>query len=155
MSGAFGVTVGPAGDEGTLVVHCMLEVGIEQLAFNVTSVLGHTSVWLAVNIELGRGFTIKLQVTAGPGQVTELTVTEGITERIPMLLIVVEAFKPVNEAMLPIPAAPRPIVVLLLVQLNVVPATGLVKLMALNISFAQTGAGHVNTAVGVGTTVMT
>ena len=53
----------------------------------------------------------------------------GVTVIVPVI-VVVPVFVAVNTGIFPEPLAPRPMVVLLFVQLNVVPATAPVKLTA-------------------------
>ena len=54
---------------------------------------------------------------------------DGVTVIVPLIGAAV-ALVPVKDAILPLPEAPRPIAVLLFVQLKVVPATGLLKFAA-------------------------
>jgi hypothetical protein len=81
---ALGKTVGAPGFQ--LVV----AEGIEQLAFKVTSVFGHTSTLLAVSAEVGVGFTvIKLVVALHPAAVkVKLTVPADTPVTRPLLVIV-------------------------------------------------------------------
>ena len=64
---------------------------------------------------------------------------------------VVVAFSPLNDVISPVPDAAKPIVVLLLVQLKMVLATLLVKLMAFTVELAQTitSLGFVSDGVGL------
>ncbi len=83
------------------------------------------SVWLPTGFTVGLGFTVMVNVTGVPVQppATGVTVMVDVTGEVPALVAV-------NEPMLPVPLAARPMEVLLLVQLYVVPATAPVKLTA-------------------------
>ena len=63
--------------------------------------------------------------------VTGVTVIVAVTGVVPV-------FTALNEGIFPVPDAPSPIAVLLFVQLNVVPATGPLKLMAVDGAPLQT-----------------
>jgi hypothetical protein len=67
---------------------------------------------------------------------------------------VVPALVAVNDGTLPIPFAPRPIAVLLLVHENVVPGVVLVKFEAGTIAPLQTTILAGTTTIGAGLTVM-
>ena len=69
-------------------------------------------VWLVTGSTVGIGVTVIVKVTGVPGQ----PFATGVTVMVP-LIGVVPALVPVNEAILPVPEAPRPMAVLLLVQL--------------------------------------
>ena len=74
---------------------------------------------------MGVGSTVMVNVTGVPLHpfATGVTVIVAVTGVVPVLVAV-------NAAIFPVPLAPRPIDVLLFVQLNVVPVTGPVKLIA-------------------------
>ena len=80
----------------------------------VTVAPAHT-VWLATGFTDGIGFTVIVNVIGVPGQVTPL-VKFGVTVMV-ATCGVVPALIVMNEAILPAPAAARPIDGLLLVQL--------------------------------------
>ena len=73
----------------------------------------------------GFAFTVMVNCCDGPGQLfaVGVTVTVAVTFDAP-------AFRPVKDAILPEPLAPRPIEVVLLVQPKVVPVTVPVKFTA-------------------------
>ena len=80
----------------------------------VTVAPAHTT-WLATGFTVGIGFTVIVNVIGVPGQVIVLvkfgvTVMVATCGVVPVLIVV-------NEAILPAPAAARPMLVLLLVQL--------------------------------------
>jgi hypothetical protein len=74
-------------------------------------VLLHT-VWLAVGFTVGVGFTVIVNVCTVPVQPAAAGVMVTIPE-----IGTIPVFAAVNEAIFPVPDAPRPIAVLLLVQL--------------------------------------
>lgn len=84
----------------------------------------HT-VWLAGWLTVGVGFTVIVNVTGAPAQPAADGVTVIVAVcTVPVVLVAVKL------AILPVPAAASPIVALLLVQLNTVPATAPVKVTA-------------------------
>lgn len=83
------------------------------------------SVWLATVLTTAVGFTVIVNVMAVPGQpaATGVTVMVAVTGA----LVV---FVAVKLAIFPVPEAASPMLGVLFVQLNTVPATGLVKVTA-------------------------
>jgi hypothetical protein len=81
--------------------------------------------WLAGCTTLGVGFTVSVKNRAMPGQpfAVGVTVIKPVAGRIPVLT-------PVNEAIFPMPLAARPMEVLSLVQLKMVPPTAPEKFIA-------------------------
>ena len=81
--------------------------------------------WLAGSTTVGVGFTVMVKVSVGPVH----PLAEGVT-----LMVATTGVDPVftaaNETMLPLPLAARPMEGWLLVQLNVVPATAPLKIIA-------------------------
>lgn len=75
-------------------------------------------VWLAGALIVGAGLTVMVNVCAGPGQAP----IPGVTVMVAVSVAPVEALL---KLILPLPEAPRPMAVLLLVQLNVAPAVPL------------------------------
>ena len=71
----------------------------------------HTG-WSAGLSTVGVGLTVMVNDTAVPGQ----PLAVGVTSTVPVIAAFVE-FVAVNEAIFPVPLAPRPIAVLLFVQL--------------------------------------
>ena len=71
----------------------------------------------------GNGLTVIINVSGVPGTllIYGVTVIVAIAGMVPVLVAV-------NDGRFPVPLAPNPIDVLLLVQLKVVPATGLVNI---------------------------
>ena len=122
---------------------------------NVTAVVGAPlqTDWLLTGSTFGVGFTVMVKLISGPVQLTPLLVNTGVTVMVattgavPLLIAV-------NDAMLPLPDAARPIVGTLFVQLKVVPVTGLVKFTAVVGELLQTTWLATGLAVGVGFTVM-
>lgn len=70
------------------------------------------SVRLATALTAGKGLTVMLNVCAVPEQLLAVGITETVA-----VMGEAELFEAVNEAMLPLPLAPSPIEVVLLVQL--------------------------------------
>ena len=87
------------------------------------------TVWLAIGVTDGVGFTVIVNVTDAPVQVVPPLVYVGVTVIVAVTGAVV-ALVAVKLAILPVPDAARPIVVLLLVQLYIVPDTGPAKVTA-------------------------
>src|SRR6186713_2873054 len=85
--------------------------------------------WSASGVITGIGFTVMVNVCGVPGQPANV----GVTVIVAVTGAVV-ALSAVNDAIFPVPFAPNPIVVLLLVQLNVVPAVP-VKFTAVVVAF--------------------
>lgn len=84
----------------------------------------HTA-WLATALTVGTGFTVIVKVMAGPVQPLAVGVTVMVaTTGTPVTFVAVKL------AILPVPAAARPILGALLVQLYTAPATLPVKLIA-------------------------
>jgi hypothetical protein len=96
-----------------------------------TAVVGdplHT-VWLLTAFTVGVGLTVIVNVVEAPVQVTPLLVYVRVT-----VIVATTATKPefvaVNDGISPVPLAPKPILVLLFVQLYTVPATAPLKFTA-------------------------
>jgi hypothetical protein len=87
------------------------------------------SVWLATAPTVGVGFTVMVNVIGVPVQVVPPLVYVGVTVIVATTGAVV-AFVAVKLGILPVPDAARPILVLLLVHVNTVPAALPVKLTA-------------------------
>lgn len=84
--------------------------------------------WLATWFTTGIGFTVMVNITGVPEQVTPPLVKVGVTVMVavigaPVLLVA-------TKLILPVPVAPSPMSILLLAQLYTVPATGPVKFTA-------------------------
>ena len=75
-------------------------------------------------VTVGAGVTVIVKFCAVPGHEPK----DGVTV-IVETLFVVPVFEPIKEAILPVPLAPKPVVVLLFVQVNVSPLVP-VKLIA-------------------------
>src|SRR6188508_3609430 len=107
------------------------------------------NVWSASAVMVGIGLTVMVNVCGVPGH----PFTVGVTVMVAVTGAAV-ALVALKAGMFPAPAAARPIDGVLLVQLNVVPATVLTKFTAVVIVFAHKvwSAGSVNT--GIGLTVM-
>jgi hypothetical protein len=84
-----------------------------------------------------------------PGQPFAVGVTVIVAETDPAVLL-----EAVYEAMFPVPLAAIPIAVFVFVQAKVVPATGLVKLLAAIVAPSHTTILAGTTTVGVGFTVI-
>lgn len=120
----------------------------------VTAVVGvplHT-VWLAIVFTPGVGLTVIVNVIGVPVQVVPL-VKVGVTVIVATTGALV-ALVAVKAAILPVPLAARPIVVLLLVQLYTVPATGPVKFTAAVVAPLHNTCGATAFTLGIGFTVM-
>ena len=87
----------------------------------VVAVLLHTT-WLATALTIGVGFTVIVKLTLGPGQPLAIGVT--VTSAVTGALVILVAMK---LGISPLPAGARPIDIVLLVQLKIVPNTGPVK----------------------------
>ena len=109
--------------------------------------------WLATAFTVGVGFTVMVNVCAAPVQVRPALVYEGVTVMV-AVTGVVPVLVAVNEAMLPLPLAARPMPVLLFVQLYTVLATAPVKLTAVVAAALHTTWSAGSATVGVGFTVM-
>lgn len=112
----------------------------------------HTT-WLAIAFTDGVGFTVMVKLIVGPVQVTPPAVNVGVTVTVATTGALV-ALMAVKLAILPVPAAARPMDGVLLVQLNTVPATGPVKVTATVADPLQTAWLAAWFTVGVGFTVM-
>ena len=75
-----------------------------------------------VNTILGKGLTVIVKLTGLPVQLIPPLVNVGVTVIVAVTGLIV-GLTVTNDGMLPIPLAPRPIVVLLFVQVYTVPAT--------------------------------
>ena len=100
-------------------------------------------------VSTGAGATVSIKLSGEPMQPAR----EGVTTISPEIVSVV-VFAAMNEGILPVPLAPRPIAVLLFVQLKLVPATVLV-----NVSVPVADPLHTRMlfgmfSLGVGFTVM-
>ena len=111
----------------------------------------HTT-WLAIAFTDGVGFTVIVKVIGVPVQVTPPFVKLAVTVMVAVTgaLVTLVAIK---LAILPVPLAARPMDVVLFVQLNTVPLTGLVKFTAavalpLHLTWLTTGF-----TVGIGFTI--
>ena len=111
------------------------------------------SVWLATAFTVGVGLTVIVNVIGAPVQVTPPFVNVGVTV-IVATCGVVPGFVAVKLAMLPVPLAARPMLVLLFVQLNVVPATAPAKVIAVVVAPLQSVWFATAFTVGVGLTVI-
>jgi len=122
---------------------------------NVTAVVAVPAqiVWLATALTVGLGFTVMVKVVEAPVQVTPAFVKEGVTVMV-ATTGAVPAFRVVNEAMLPVPLAARPIAGVLFVQLNTVPVAAPEKVTAAVVVPAQRTWLATALTVGVGFTVM-
>jgi hypothetical protein len=112
----------------------------------------HT-VWLAIVVTDGVGFTVIVNVIGVPVQVVAPLVNVGVTVIVAVCTTAV-ALVAVKLAILPVPDAARPIVVLLLVQLYTVPATLPVKFTAVVALPLHSTCGNTAFTVGTGFTVM-
>ena len=112
----------------------------------------HT-VWLAIVFTAGVGFTVIVNVIAVPVQVVAPLVYVGVTVIVATCGVAV-ALVAVKLAMLPVPDAARPIVVLVLVQLYTVPGTAPVKLTAAVAEPLHSTCGPTAFTVGIGFTVI-
>jgi hypothetical protein len=111
------------------------------------------TIWLLTAFTVGVGLTVIVKVRGVPVQVTPPLVKLGVT-----VMVAVTGVVPVltagKEAMLPVPLAARPMDVVLLVQLYVVPATAPPKLTAAVLAPLQTIWLLTAFTVGVGLTVI-
>jgi len=82
----------------------------------------HT-VWFATALTVAVGFTVMVKVIGGVVQVTPPNVMDAVTVIVPLIGPLVPLVA-VKDGRLPVPDAPRPIAVLVLVQLYTVPAGG-------------------------------
>lgn len=109
--------------------------------------------WSAGWLTLAVGFTVMVNVVAVPEQLMPPLVNVGVT-----VIVAVTGVLPVliaiNDGMALAPLAPRPIEVLLLVQLYTVPAKGPVKVTAVVAAPAHTVWFATVFTAGVGFTVM-
>lgn len=112
----------------------------------------HTT-WLATALTVGDGLTVMVKVLAVPVQVVPPLVKVGVTVMVAVTAALVLLVAR-NGAILPVPLAPRPIVVLLFVQLYTVPATLPVKLTAAVLLLLHTTWLATALTVGVGLTVI-
>ena len=126
-------------------------VGVENVTAAVLAPL-HT-VWLLTVFTLPDGFTVMVKVVAVPVQVVPLVVSVGVTT-IMAVTGALPVFTAVNEAILPVPLAARPIDGVLFVQLNVVPASAPLKVTAVVAALLQTTWLLTAITVGVGFTVI-
>jgi len=92
----------------------------------------HT-VMLAGTVTRGVGLTVIMHVNGGPWQLFKVgvTVIDTLTGLVPVLTAV-------NDGILPVPPAPRPMAVFGFVQVYVLPAGTLTKLVAGTTSLLQT-----------------
>jgi hypothetical protein len=118
---------------------------------NVTAVVGEPlqSVWFATGATVAFGLTVIVNVIGSPVQplVVGVTVIVAVTAVTPALTAV-------KLAMLPLPDAARPILVVLFVQLNVVPGVRLVKFTAVVAAPAHSDWFATAATTGVGFTVI-
>ena len=119
------------------------------MKFTAAVVAALHKVWSATGFTVGVGFTVMVKVTGVPGQplTTGVTVTVEDIGAVPALVAV-------NGAILPVPDAPRPTAVLLLVQLYTVPATAPVKVTAAEVAPLHKVWFVTAATVGVGVTVI-
>ena len=87
---------------------------------------------MATGLTVGAGFTVIVKVKGVPAQplAVGVTVIVAITGTVP-------GFVAVNDGIVPLPLAARPMVGSLFVQANVVPASGLVKAIAVVVAPLQ------------------
>jgi hypothetical protein len=97
----------------------------------------------------GVGLIVIVYVEGVPGQPLAVGVTVIVA-----VIGALPVFVPLKAAMFPVPFATKPIAVFELVQLNVAPATGLVKFVAAMFTPLQTIMFAGTTTVGVGFTVI-
>lgn len=110
--------------------------------------------WLLIAFTEGVGFTVMVKVIGVPEQVVPPLVYIGVTVKVAEIGAFVE-FVAMNDGMFPVPLADaRPIAVLLFVQLNTVPATVPLKLIAAVGEPLQTTWLATALTVGVGFTVI-
>ena len=128
-----------------LLVHAKVEpVGELMNEVIGTSVPGH-KVSLTGKITVGTGLTVMVYEAGFPTQPFKVAVTETVPE-----IGVSPALVEVNAAMLPVPDAPKPILVLVLLQAKVAPAGLLVKLAAGTTAPTQTDCAAGTVVVGAG-----
>ena len=96
--------------------------GLPEKVTGAVAVPAHTS-WLPTPFTIPDGFTVIVNVTGVPGQLRPLAVLTGVTVIVAVTGAVV-LLVAMNEPIFPVPPAARPILVLLLVQVNTVPGTG-------------------------------
>ncbi len=100
------------------------------VAVNSTKVsVRHTRIGALVKVIFGPGLTVIVKVLAGPVQLIPLAVIVAVTVIVAVIGDVVGLYA-TNDGRLPTPLAPRPMNVLLFVQLNTTPATLLPKVIA-------------------------
>lgn len=108
--------------DGLLLVQLKIVPGTAPEKFTaVVDELRQTD-WLDTLFTVGIGFTVIVNVAGAP--VAGVTVIVATAAVVPVLIAV-------KGAILPLPLAPRPIEVLLFVQVKVLPGTELVKVMVL------------------------
>ena len=112
---------------GSLLVQLNVVVAVGLVKFTAAVVEPAHTVWFAIAFTVAVGLTVIVNVIAAPVQVPPGPV--GVTVIVPDIGAAVP-FVAVKLAMLPVPAAARPIAVLLFVQLNTVPATEPVNVTA-------------------------
>ena len=93
--------------------------------------------WLATAFTEGNGVTVIVKVTGVPVQVTPPIVFEGVTVMVPEIFEL-PVLVAVNAGISPVPLAPKPMAVLLLVQLKTVPLGEPVNAIAVVEAPAQT-----------------
>ena len=125
------------------------------LPLKVTAVVAAPlhSVWLAGTFTLAVGFTVMVKVLLAPLQVIPPLVNVGVTV-IVAVTGVLPALTAVNDGIVLVPDAPSPMLVLLLVQLYTVPATGPAIVTAVVAAPAHTVWFAIVFTAGVGFTVI-
>jgi len=109
--------------------------------------------WLAGWLTLAVGFTVIVNVLLGPLQLIPPLVNVGVTVMVAVTGVLV-ALTAVNDGIVLLPDAPKPMLVLLLVQLYTVPATGPAIVTAAVADPAHTAWLAIVFTAGVGFTVI-
>ena len=131
------------------LVHANVVPGVKLVKFTAAVLAPAQSVWFATGATTGVGFTVMVNVVGVPAQPLAVGVTVIVAVTGELVVFVA-----VKAAILPVPLAARPIDVLLFVQLNVVPATAPVKVIAVVVAPLHNVWLATAFTVGVGFTVM-
>lgn len=110
-------------------------------------------IWLPGWLTVAVGLTVIVNVVLAPVQVIPPLVNVGVTVMV-AVTGVLPALKAMNDGIVLVPDAPRPMLVLLLVQLYTVPATGPARVIAVVVLPLHTVWLATVFTAGVGLTVM-
>ena len=145
----FPVPLGARPIDGLLFVQLKVAPVVGLIKFTGIVLIPTQSVWFTCVAIIGVGLTLMVNVIGVPWQ----PLARGVTVIVAMTGELV-AFVAVKAPILPVPLAARPILVLLFVQLNVVPATAPVKFTGVVVAPAHKTWLATAFTVGVGFTVI-